>query len=315
MSVIVGCSLFNGILLAADSRGTIQCLGCPDVYVDNVQKLFTITFDTAIGFVGDFEAASILLQSLKSIGRHRRDPISLSRWMPRLFRYQFSKLKPRKDGCPRDVAFVVASLIRGRPNRIHRASVRDVLRHIVEGRSAVKRNWVPSILLDILSAEPQEAPYVMLQQYPQNLLYRLQSPRFQLQLQNTPDIIAIGSGGCIVEKNIFPIHDMILAIDTGDEALWLREAMLRFVQSEPNLGVGGLFPILKLTEGQIEGISHQVAPIGHTDQDVIQLICQNGRWTQQNLSTGKRMELKPPWELFPLRNTRNLLFDDLKDQY
>lgn len=315
MSVIVGCSLLNGILLAADSRGTIQRPDYPDVYVDNVQKLFAITLDTAIGFVGDFEAAKVLLQSLTTIGRHRRDPLSLSRWMPRLFRHQFAKLDPHKDGRQRYVAFVVASLIRGRPNVIHRPSVRYVLSHIGEGRTSRKSDWVPSILVEILCAEPQKAPFVLLPDYPQNLLYVLESPRFETQLQSTPNIVAIGSGGCIIEKSIPSIQDMLLATDIGNEDMWLRQGMLQFVQTERDHGVGGLFPVLKLTAGQIEGIGHQVAPIGDTDRDIIQLKFQNGKWIQENLSKGKRMELLPPWELFPLRDMKNRVFDDLKDQY
>ena len=60
---------------------------------------------------------------------------------------------------------------------------------------------------------------------------------------------------------------------------------------------------------------HQVAPIGDTDRDIIQLSFENGKWIQENLSKGKRMELLPPWELFPLRDRKSRVFDDLKDQY
>jgi hypothetical protein len=80
MSVVAGCSLFNGVLLAADCRATIRVQNKPDIHSDNVLKVFALLPHTAIGFVGDIDIASFLLQCLltKLRKRRRNDPISLS---------------------------------------------------------------------------------------------------------------------------------------------------------------------------------------------------------------------------------------------
>jgi integrase len=53
MSVVAGCSLFDGALLAADCRITFQVSPNRFFYTDNAQKLFTLTSRLSIGFVGD----------------------------------------------------------------------------------------------------------------------------------------------------------------------------------------------------------------------------------------------------------------------
>ena len=42
MSVVAGCSLFDGVLLAADCRATVQYPNRPDLYSDNVLKVMAI---------------------------------------------------------------------------------------------------------------------------------------------------------------------------------------------------------------------------------------------------------------------------------
>jgi hypothetical protein len=98
LSVIAGCSLFDGVILAADSRCTIHLPNGSNKYADFTQKLFVLNTHSAIGFVGDLHTASILLQSLFAHlkGRNIKEPISLSRWLPRFFKYEYSKLN--KDG-------------------------------------------------------------------------------------------------------------------------------------------------------------------------------------------------------------------------
>jgi len=42
MSVVAGCSLFNGVLLAAGCRATVRYRNQPDIHPDNVLKVFAI---------------------------------------------------------------------------------------------------------------------------------------------------------------------------------------------------------------------------------------------------------------------------------
>lgn len=89
-----------------------------------------LTDHSAIGFVGDLRAASILLRALFAHlkGRNKNDPISLSRWLPRFFKYEYSKLN--KDFDRQEVIFIVASIIKNRPNIVERESIKQIANYI-----------------------------------------------------------------------------------------------------------------------------------------------------------------------------------------
>lgn len=75
MSVVAGCSLLNGVLLAADCRSTIKRHHASDVHVDTVQKIFGVLPHTAIGFVGDIGAAGFkLYHLLVQVRRKKKRP-------------------------------------------------------------------------------------------------------------------------------------------------------------------------------------------------------------------------------------------------
>ena len=83
MSIVAGCAMLDGVLLAADCRVTVKRSGLPDIHIDSAQKLFTLTEETSFGFVGDVGAAAHLLRALEDqFGRHRKDAFSLGTWLP-----------------------------------------------------------------------------------------------------------------------------------------------------------------------------------------------------------------------------------------
>src|SRR5260370_34849846 len=96
VSVVAGCLLTDGVLIAADTRITYPSAGGSEIHVDNAIKIFPFASGTAIGYVGDVGTASVLLQHLISGPDRmaRTDPISLSNWMPRLLRSVYSRLQP-----------------------------------------------------------------------------------------------------------------------------------------------------------------------------------------------------------------------------
>lgn len=179
MSVIAGCSLFNGVMLAADCRVTIphkQAQPLP-IYCDIAQKLFTLTNNCAIGFVGDLDVASHLLCKLfdRIKGIKRRDATSLEHWLPRFLRYSFEKLK--RERASGNVEFMVAAVIPEKPNVIDRQSVVDIMEVFRKGTGPSKRTWMPGILLEIIKTDPAEK-FVELLDCPKSLLYTMKCPRF-----------------------------------------------------------------------------------------------------------------------------------------
>lgn len=150
MSVVAGCSLFDGVLLAADCRATVQYLNQTALYSDNVLKVIAIHPNTAISFVGDINIAAHLLEKLlvNFKNRSRKDPISLSRWLPRFFRHEYQRFTSRFG--ERTIIFMIASVIKGRPNVVERKAVEELVKYIGFGHSPIQRNFMPSILIEIM---------------------------------------------------------------------------------------------------------------------------------------------------------------------
>jgi len=77
--------------------------------------------------------------------------------------------------------------------------------------------------------------------------------------------------------------------------------------------VGGLYPVLKVTERGVEHITMGTEiPVGDTR---LELAFENGRWIQKNLSTGKQIPILMPWELIKNRIAKTQTFNDLSEAY
>lgn len=172
---------------------------------------------------------------------------------------------------------------------------------------------MPGILIEILKT-PAEYKYIHIPGTSLSVLYVMRSPDFEVQPYRPLQFAAIGSGETVFEE-IAKYHDMIVAGEIGNsfmEASSFRDAINFFMQDKKIRSVGGLYPMLKVTGAHIEniGMSTEI-PVGGTK---IKLTTKNGRWTQQNLSTGKEMQLLPPWEITP-SETEDRVFDDFEIAY
>ncbi|MCX5884425.1 MAG: hypothetical protein NT096_00685 [Proteobacteria bacterium] len=312
MSVVAGCSLFDGVLLAADCRATFKRIGCPDIHSDNVLKVFALLPHTAIGFVGDIDVASFLLRSLLVHIKNRKhvDPISLSNWLPRLFRYEFSRFNAKYG--ERTVIFMIASVLKDRPNIVQRKAVAELVNYIGFGKSPIQRTWMPSILIEILKIPPQYE-WIQIPGTCRNILYVLASPIFEIRPYHPLQFAAIGSGQSCIEE-IARYNDAIFALDPGNsfvESFQFRDIIQGFITERGIESVGGVYPVLKVTGRGVEnlGISTQI-PVGGTK---IELVFEAGRWIQRNATMGKEIPLLMPWEFLQKPPMQNLRFDDLSE--
>lgn len=314
MSVVAGCSLFNGVLIAADCRVTINQKNKSDIYSDNVLKVFALFPHTAIGFVGDVDVASYLLQKLilKLKARNHTDPISLSNWFPRLFRHEFSKYTTQYG--KRTVYFMVASVLKGRPNIVERKAVVDLVNYIAFGKSPISRNFMPNFLIDILKL-PEKYKWVTIQGTSQGILYVLSSPSFEIKPYYPLQFAAIGTGETSIEE-IARYHDAILALDPGNsfvEGSQFRQVIQRFIEEKGIKSVGGLYPALKVSGNGVEHLTMGATiPVGGTR---IELAFQSGRWLQKNITTGKEIPILMPWEFLKENSFVNNTFDDLSEAF
>jgi hypothetical protein len=314
MSVVAGCSLFDGVLLTADCRATVQYPNQPDIHSDNVLKVFAIHSNTAIAFVGDINIADHLLAKLV-VGlknRSRKDPITLSDWLPRLFRHEYQKFVSQFG--ERTVIFMIASVIKGRPNVVERKPVEELVKYIALGHSPIQRNFIPNMLIEIMKL-PSKYQWVTIPGTYMGVLYVLASPSFQMRAYRPLQFAAIGSGESAIEE-ITKYQDAILALEPGNsfvESSQFRQVIQRFIDERKIQSVGGLYPVLKVTGRGVEHITMGTEiPVGGTR---IELAFENGRWIQKNLSTGKQIPILMPWELVKNRIKKDQTFNDLSEAY
>lgn len=308
MSVIGGASLIHGVLLAADCRVTIQYTHRPSVRVDNLQKLIPLAPHTVLGFVGDVVTASELTQLLlKALPMRRRtDPISISQWLPRFLRHHYVAPSP-------PVAFMVGSVLRDHPNIVQRDSLLRMVDRIVFG-DHWRQNTIPDFIMRGLMT-PEQFKVLAYPQFPRTILYSLVSPNFELRPIPALHCTAIGSGGG-AEEEIYAYEAAIAGVEPGAEflaAYQLREVMRRHAETNRIDSVGGLSPAYFIHVGGVFalGLATEM-PVGGAR---IQLgVNDRGRWVQQNLNSGKEIELVPPWE-FNLRASADQLFEDLNRAY
>lgn len=320
MSVVAGCSLFDGVLITSDCRATFQMRDQPDIYSDTVLKVMAVLPHTAIGFVGDIEAASYLLKCLllELRKQDRTDPISLANWIPRLFRHKYGRFAHQYGKRP--IHFMIGSVLVDRQNIVKREAVFELIRTIGFGESQVTRNWIPSLLFNLANTSKSGDEWIEIPGTCRNILYTLNSPSFEQRHVLTLQFAAMGSGESCVEE-IRRYHDTIFAFQPGNaglEDMWLRESIRHFIQERKIQSVGGLYPVIKVTgreEPQHIGLSTEI-PVGGTKIELM-FNPRSYQWKQRNLTSGKEMPIIMPWDF--LRNIRqqirNRTFDDFDLAY
>ncbi len=319
MSVIAGCSLFDGVILLADCRVTVKRLGKQDIYCDNVQKLFPLTPSTALGFVGDLETATPIIRelhrqinlSIRQNKNNRLHPLRILKWLPRYFRSSYSQLAKRKNVSRVD--FMAGSVILDRANVIERSKVVEIMERFRLGKLSAQRNWMPNILVQIMKT-PGNSKHVILSDIPGNLLYYMQSPDFIPQHLNPLEYAAIGSGEETViemDRNV----DWIFAGDVGNsffEGSALRQTVSSFIERNPITSVGGMYPVIKINRQGAEFLGYSsTIPVGGPKFELG--INSDGRWFQKNHATGKEIKLLLPWEIESKKLQNDERFDDLRD--
>jgi hypothetical protein len=316
MSVVAGCSLFNGVLLTADCRITYRWPNGHRQHADIAQKLFFLAPGHAVGFVSDdVRLASLMIRVLleQVTRRPRLDHFSLMQWMPRLFRRACEVWRRDHRDAPY-TAFLGASVLPWAPNVVRRADVAAIMNHIAFGQPAIQRNWIPPILVRILET-PAHIEVVALGGTARGLLYTMEPPDYEPRYHETLHFTAIGTGRGVV-GDIARVHDWIVAGDVGNrfvEAQAFVDSVERFARENAIDDVGGLYPLLRVDAGvggdmvQAWGYGREIPAGG----DRIELTYDQSGWVQRNSATGREMRLVPPWRVDVFRNAG--VFDDLDE--
>ena len=315
MSIVAGISLIDGVMLAADSRVTYQRRGMPDVHLDCAQKIYPISENSAVGFVGSIEVASVLLRTMfhHLSHRRRREAPSLANWLPRFFRWTYQRYWPQ--GRTDQFAIMVASVVKNRPNVVAREELVRITNQIAFGPSSTERGWIPDILVRALQSDPSYSK-IRFQGTSMGRLYVLRSPKFHMELVPPLKFAAIGSGSG-AEKMIAGYHDMIVAGEPGNafiESMSLRNAINDFLADTEIGSVGGLLPIARLTGSGVEALGYGFEMPQDGVEIKLTFDARTSRWIQRNCVSGKEMRLLHPWEI-PDSRSEHDVFDDFIDAF
>lgn len=307
MSVVAGCSLLDGVLLAADCRVTFKVTPNQVFYTDNAQKLFILTPQFSIGFVGDVNMASELLLSLSKHRKNdqRYDPVSFVLWLQRKFRYEYEK-RTNQSNKPQ-VIFMVAGALKGRPTVVPKKAIAELLFHIAQG--PVKQSWVSSDLVNLLDT-PSEYTRVAIPNSSRGVLCVMRSPAFNLECHDPLTAVTIGSGETLIQQ-ISDVRGVLFGGADIDHIQWLRRSISTFIRDKNIPSVGGLFPLLKITGKGTDCIGQDTWRINHGKfAEHVRLVYEQHSWKQQNLTDGKEITLLPPWRINVPKNHNR--FDDLR---
>jgi hypothetical protein len=291
MTVIAGVSLFNGVLLLSDCRVTVQRRGKPDVHGDIAQKLFPLTKDTAIGFSGDVATAALLLGVLRrQLPKREHKDIASLQWLPRLFQSGVATLQAKKKRVAQ-VDFMLAGIVSDRANVVERAKVVELMNAIAFGKGSIQRSFVPDVVMQVVMTPPTQE-HVVIGNSPAGVLCTMRYPLFEPQFFKPLEFVAIGSGRHSTVE-IKKYADWLLAGMPGNdmvERTSLTDAVSQFIAENDIQDVGGMYPCVK---------------IDHDDM--------RGRWTQENHTTGKKIELLTPWEIMRNPTAADRKFDDMRE--
>ena len=318
MSVVVGCSLFHRVMLAADARATVMVPGSPTIYVDNVQKLLPLTDKLAIGFVGDIPAAASLLKAMDrqlrkwSPGK-RLHPVAFLNWFPRFLRFKYDRVLQVSGARP--VAFIVAASLVDRPNVVERSRVVELMERFRLGQLSMQRNWMPEILVRIMMM-PASAEHIVLTDLPRGILCALRCPDFVPQFVDPLRYVALGSGETITEE-MARVSDWVFAGNVGNsfmEVGALQDAVLSFIDRAGISTIGGMVPVIRV---DLEGVTlhgyRVTMPVGGRTIELT--VTSQGGWVQRNAESGREIPLLPPWEIDLRTLLSHTAFNDLRDMF
>lgn len=311
MTIIAGVSLFNGIMLASDCRVTVRRAGRRSVHCDVAQKIFPLTNTTAIGFSGDVATAALVLQELFRQLRHRKqfDPVNLHQWLPRFLRSRVGVL--RRKNRARPVDFIVGSVIPSRCNVIERQRCAELLREIAYGNASIQRNWVPDVLMRAMITPPDQH-HVVIANSVAGLMCTMTYPAYQPKHIRPLEFVAIGSGRQATVE-LKRTADWLLAGMPGNdfiESQALTSAVSQFVAEQEIQDVGGMYPCVKIDQ---RGVSFLGARHRYPLYEVsLTYDGSRSRWTQENHTTGKKIELLYPWEIMRRPGLKDQKFEDMR---
>ena len=246
MSVVVGVSALDAVLVAADCRVIHSSPGAAAVAGDNVLKVVPLGSHLVAGFVGNIEVAGELILALRRCHVHREGRLHEAvRWIPRYLKHVFHErgYHLRRE-CP--VGFIIGGVIPGRCNQFRTQVVKDMILKGFRGETAIKRNSFPGYVMEILGCKDE---FMGFRETGTNILCEIHSPDFSPKWYEPLQATAIGSGSpvsAMLEHYldcVFFSHGGL-----GSDVSWVNDVVVRYIGASGNPTVGGLATIVRITK-------------------------------------------------------------------
>lgn len=284
MTVVIGQHFFQGIVVIADSRSSIQRDGSAIPWRDNTQKIFFLAGNLIISFAGDVEFAGTIISFIARQIEVKPKLGLLNVFVdkcPKLIKYAYDILTKEKGERP--VSFILAGMDSSRPEQI-----KDEQGKLI-GYTGI---------------------------YDKKIL-KISSPYFTPQYVTVSNPFVVMGSGALGVKGLeadFKKMQFGQELPSLDYQASLMEIALRNkIRSLGISTVGGLSQIAIIdNQGpRFQQYKGKRQPFDAGDLDVEMLI-KNGRFIQRDLKTGKEVMLLYPPEVLSIKEDKSDLFAEFE---
>src|SRR5260221_852433 len=301
MTMIAGCVLPDGVLMAADCR--ISWAGLPFAS-DEAIKLVKLGDANVVGYAGDVRTMSWLLGHLlgPQLSHRRTDPVSVSRWLPRFLRATYLALGRRYPVRPVDI--MVAASLKGRPTLLPRATLMGA---VYQTKALDITNW---LAVRCIREFEKRADPIIVPDSTAGLLYVMSSPDFEPRSSTGLTVAAIGSGMSVV--NDLDLYTPLLMAGRPDRAVnAFVDALGGYYSESAAPGVGGALIMARLDRGRVWSLCLSEP----TNGGQVEVFSRDGRFHVRNTATGQVVSLRYPAEIVKATAPRQMVLDDFKSSF
>lgn len=287
MTLVAGQLFFQGIVMTADSRVTVFKNNRIIALKDIGQKLFHFPNNIILGFCGDYDFATSILDFLSRQVEKRPKLQNIFIFYdkaPKLIRYAYEVLSQRKKLRPQ-VNFLIGGIDFKRPTIVKETGGKKI------------------ILGNILNGK----------------LFAFYCPDFIKKEANHEDsILVIGSGSPSkenTEKDLKKLQYSIRAdlplIHAASLISWALRNESKKLKIET---VGGLFQVATIDLNGTAFHAYETrSEVNNSDELDLALFIRDGRYIQKNLKTGEEKPLLRPHEVINIEDPSDEIFADLEN--
>ena len=246
MSVVAGCITLESVIIGADCRVTEKIDGNSS-YSDYMQKVFALSENAAVGFVGDnFVAGSILLSLFKKWPQLEPLPdFELKKNLRACLQSKFQDLPNEKK---QEAQFMIVGALPSGSTIVSRKVLNDLLYLQSSRGDGFNANGLSSRLVD-LTMSTDENVEISDSRF---ILFVARSPEFNIEAaQPLTEIVAIGSGKEVQVELQKSRSRIVAQVPPFADTMLFRDPMTKYMVSSGEMTLGGLLTVFRVTSSTV----------------------------------------------------------------